>query len=54
MKNNYYIHRSLGFVRDYFGEPGPLVQTNIIFYYVMKILGYRTSKLPKYQKEIRK
>jgi len=32
---------------DYFGYKGPLVKTNIIYYYIMKILGYRTTKKRK-------
>lgn len=40
----YYLHKSLGFVDDYFGDIGPKVHTNIFRYYLMKILGYRVTK----------
>ena len=45
MKRAYYLHKSLGFVNDYFGKIGPLVRTNIFRYYLMKLLGYRVTKI---------
>jgi hypothetical protein len=43
MKKKYYIHRSLGFVEDYFGHIGPKVKVSCFRYWIMRILGYRTS-----------
>ena len=44
MKYNYYAHRSLGFVKDYFGDIGPRVKISYIRYLFMKIFGWRVSK----------
>jgi predicted SAM-dependent methyltransferase len=46
MKYDYYKHRSGGFVFDYFGGVGTAVKINILWYYCLKITGYRVTKVP--------
>jgi len=43
MKTKYYIHRSLGPVKDYFGYVGPKVKVFCFRYWIMRIIGYRVS-----------
>jgi DNA-directed RNA polymerase subunit RPC12/RpoP len=41
----YYGHRSLGFVEDYFGTVGPKIEVCWFRYYLLKIFGWRVTKM---------
>ena len=47
MKYNYYGHRSLGFIKDYFGDKGPKIKVSFLKYWWLKLTGYRVTKEPK-------
>jgi hypothetical protein len=43
-KWRYYGHRSLGPIRDYFGEPGDKVEVGPLVYWCLRLMGYRTTR----------
>jgi len=47
MKYDYYMHRSKGYVGDYFGEIGKPFKVSNFKYYFFKLLKYRVTKVPK-------
>jgi hypothetical protein len=42
---DYYLHKSGGYAFDYFGGIGPPYQVNILWFYFMKILGYKATRV---------
>ena len=47
MKYDYYMHRSTGYVGDYFGSIGEPLKVSAARYYFCKPLKYRVTKVPK-------
>jgi hypothetical protein len=45
-KMEYYIHKSMGFHNDYFGEIGEPLKVSRLKAFVMNLLGYRVTKVP--------
>jgi hypothetical protein len=47
MKHDYYMHKSKGYVGDYFGEVGEPFKVSFSKYCFFKSLKYRVTKVPK-------
>lgn len=46
MRYDYYLHRSGGRVFDYFGGIGRPYRVNVLWWWVMKLAGYKATKVP--------
>jgi hypothetical protein len=51
-KYDYYLHKSLGFAGDYFGEIGPPFKVSMLRFYIFKLFRYRATRVPTGSKKL--
>jgi hypothetical protein len=47
MKRDYYLHKSGGYAFDYWGGIGKPYQVNKVWFYFMKLMGYKATHVVK-------